>query len=81
MGNFLARLVGFLDPIHGHSKSIAGVCLASELLDYVQGMEDDALSSSREVTEKAVFNRIVLRAIRRVVSHTDGHLQSIRQFL
>ena len=52
-----------------------------KVFDQFDRLKDDSLASARDVREDAVFDRVVLRAIRRVVSHSNLDPQSIGQTL
>jgi len=47
----------------------------------VQGIKQDTLTGSGDVAEQAAFDRIALRAIRRVVCHADRDCQVVDQAL
>ena len=51
------------------------------VLDGLQRVEDHTAARPGQVWEQAVLNRIVLRAVRRVMRHTDLDAQSVRQLL
>ena len=77
MGDFQAGLVDFFDDVYGDTKARAGVSLARESPNGVERMEHDPLPGTRQMTEQTMFNRIVLRAIRREVSDTNTYPQPI----
>jgi len=47
----------------------------------LDGVEDHALTGSRDMSKHAMFDRIVLRAIRRIMGHAQLQSQAVGQSL
>ena len=47
----------------------------------MEGIKQDSLTGSGDMAEQATFDRIELRAIRRIMGHTDRDLQGVDELL
>ena|SRR3990172_4605325 len=71
--------VDLFQKADGHAQASDGFRSGDELLSDVESVEDDSLAGSGNVGEHAMFNRVVLRAVRRIVRYTQLQPQAIRQ--
>ena len=68
------RPVSYLvDHVHRDRQALAGRGLLHQVLDDLDRVEDHPLARPGHVREEPVLDRVVLRAVRRVVRHP--HLQ------
>ena len=81
VGVFAADGVDLVQQANGHSQSGAGLRAFDELLGDLHGVEDDALAGAGDVGEDLMFDRIVLRAVGRIVGDAQFDLQAVRQSL
>src|SRR3990172_5157440 len=79
VGVLATRGVDLFQQADGHAQASDGVRPGDELLSDVEGVEDDSLAGSGNVGEHAMFDRVVLRAIRRIVRYAQLQPQAIRQ--
>ena len=81
LAHFSTDLVNLVEDIHHHRKSRPCLGLPHQFGHQADVVEDHAPADPSEVREQAMFDRVVLRRIRRVVRHADLHPQSIGQAL
>jgi hypothetical protein len=79
VGVFAAGGVGLVKQIDGDSQSGAGLGAFDELFGDLDGVKDDALAGPGDVREDLMFDRIVLRAVGRIVGHAQFQLQTVGQ--
>ena len=76
-GELFACGVDSLQEIDGHVQPRCGFCFLHEQFGNRDGMKDDALAGASYMWEQSMFDRIMLRAVRRVVCHTNLQLKPI----
>ncbi len=81
VGVFAADGVDLVQQANGHSQSGAGLRVFEERLGDLHGVEEDALAGAGDVGEDLMFERIVLRAVGRIVGEVPCDLQAVRQSL
>jgi hypothetical protein len=82
VGGVLAT--GFIDLVeeaHGHFQAGGGFGTLDELLGDLDAVEDHALARAGDVREDAMFDRVVFRAVGRVVRDADLDADAVRQSL
>lgn len=62
ISNFATGLVKLINDSNGDSQTLTGFGLGHQLANKVKTLENDALASSGDMGEEAMFNRIILRA-------------------
>src|ERR1700678_4047498 len=80
-GIFPASFVDLVEDAYFHLQSRGRFGLGHVVLDGLQCLEDHASTRTGQMRKQAVLNRIVLRAVRRVMGHANLDAQFVRQFL
>lgn len=81
VGCFPAGLVDFVEDVHGDAQASPSLRSFDQVLDQRHAVEDDAFAGPRHVREDAMFDRIVLGAIGRIMRDAQFETCAIGQRL
>ena len=76
-----AGFVNLVKDAYFHLQSCGRFGLGHVVLDGLQRLKDHSSTRPGQMREQAVLNRIVLRAVRRVMGHANLDAQLVRQLL
>ena len=76
-----ASFIEFVQDTDRDRESLLRLRLLDQSQHGLQRIKQDPLTGSGDVAEQAAFDRVELRAIRRVVGHTDRYCQVVDDVL
>jgi hypothetical protein len=81
VAHLATRFIEFIDDSNGDRKTGLGGRLLQQSDYGRQGIAQDALTRPRPMAKEAAFDRVELRAIGRIMRHTEGDAQRIDEAL
>lgn len=80
-GQFATGLIGVANHMDCRAETGGGRCAAKQAHDCVQRVKQHSLTGSAHVREEAAISRVVLRAVARLVGHSNGKTRIVGQQL
>ena len=71
LGGFATGLIELVDDVNRGGQTLLGLGFGHELADDLDALEDDSLTGAGDMGEEAMLNRVVLGAVRRIMSDSD----------
>ena len=81
LSHFASRCIDVVQDSYRHRQPLLGVGLGHELANELASFENDALTGSRDMGEKAMFNGIVFGTVGGIMRDADFDAQLIDESL
>src|SRR6266404_3991694 len=80
-GDFLSGSIDLVQNVDHDAESRGGFCRRHVVADLLDRLQNHSLASASDMGKQAMFDRIVLGGVRRIVSDADLQLHALREVL